>query len=60
VLFIAGEQRHGEVIGLQGYAPGSIVVADPVEAVEAAAALYRKNPVASTALIAQTTISAKE
>jgi len=59
-LFLAGEKEHGEVIGLQGYAPRSIVVADAREAAEAAAALHKENPAVPTALISQTTISAEE
>jgi 4-hydroxy-3-methylbut-2-enyl diphosphate reductase len=60
ILFIAGEEQHGEVIGLQGYAARSIVVANAREAAEAAARLRREDPGASAALIAQTTISAEE
>ncbi|MDR2054071.1 MAG: 4-hydroxy-3-methylbut-2-enyl diphosphate reductase [Treponema sp.] len=68
-LFLAGEKRHGEIIGIQGYAPDCIIVADREEAEEAAAALARifdasgENTAAlspKTALIAQTTLSPEE
>ncbi|MDR2785646.1 MAG: 4-hydroxy-3-methylbut-2-enyl diphosphate reductase [Treponema sp.] len=71
-LFLAGEKRHGEVIGIQGYAPDCIIVADREEAEEAAAALARKFATAAsgedapaalppkTAVIAQTTLSPEE
>jgi 4-hydroxy-3-methylbut-2-enyl diphosphate reductase len=59
-LFLAGEKKHGEVIGIQGYAPDCIVVADPREAKIAAGELYRANPAAKAALIGQSTISAEE
>jgi 4-hydroxy-3-methylbut-2-enyl diphosphate reductase len=55
-LFIAGEERHGEVAGLRGYAPGALVVSGAAEAERAAAALAREKPGARTALIGQTTI----
>jgi 4-hydroxy-3-methylbut-2-enyl diphosphate reductase len=55
-LFIAGEKRHGELIGLRAYAPAAFVVSDPAEAAAAAAALAGKDPGARTALIGQTTI----
>jgi 4-hydroxy-3-methylbut-2-enyl diphosphate reductase len=60
VLFIAGEQEHGEVAGLKGYAPRALAVADPAAAVRAAAALAEKDPGARTALIGQTTIGEGE
>jgi 4-hydroxy-3-methylbut-2-enyl diphosphate reductase len=61
-LFLAGEKRHGEVIGIQGYAPDCIIVADREEAEEAAAALARELAALppKTALIAQTTLSPEE
>ncbi|GHT67063.1 4-hydroxy-3-methylbut-2-enyl diphosphate reductase [Spirochaetia bacterium] len=66
-LFLAGEKKHGEVIGIQGYAkgipnyaPGCIVIAESGEAEHAAADFYRNNPTAKTALIGQTTISTEE
>ncbi|GHV64458.1 4-hydroxy-3-methylbut-2-enyl diphosphate reductase [Spirochaetia bacterium] len=66
-LFLAGEKKHGEVIGIQGYATGTprhtpncIVVADPDEAEKAAETLFHSNPGVKTALIGQTTISAEE
>ncbi|MDR1972776.1 MAG: 4-hydroxy-3-methylbut-2-enyl diphosphate reductase [Treponema sp.] len=59
-LFIAGEKRHGEIAGLQGYAPGGTVVSDAAEAAQAALSLSRRNPAAKTALIGQTTIGVRE
>lgn len=67
-VFLAGEQEHGEIIGIRGYigkseesAGGSYsVVADPSEAKSAAAKLARVNPAAKTALIGQTTMSQEE
>jgi 4-hydroxy-3-methylbut-2-enyl diphosphate reductase len=68
-LFLAGEKHHGEIIGIQGYAPDCIIVADREEAEEAAAALAREFDAAGenaavlprkTALIAQTTLSPEE
>jgi 4-hydroxy-3-methylbut-2-enyl diphosphate reductase len=59
-VFIAGEKQHGEVIGIQGYAPGSLVLADPTGAEEAARSLREKDPAARVALIGQTTISPEE
>jgi 4-hydroxy-3-methylbut-2-enyl diphosphate reductase len=62
-LFLAGERRHGELIGIQGYAPDCIIVADREEAEEAAAALAREFAAGvpqKTALIAQTTLSPEE
>lgn len=59
-LFLAGEKKHGEVIGITGYAPGCIVIAESDGAEHAAADFYRNNPTAKTALIGQTTISAEE
>ncbi|MDR0723157.1 MAG: 4-hydroxy-3-methylbut-2-enyl diphosphate reductase [Treponema sp.] len=59
-IFLAGERYHGEVIGIQGYAPSCLVVADPGEARETAEALYRSAPTAKTALLGQTTIAPDE
>jgi 4-hydroxy-3-methylbut-2-enyl diphosphate reductase len=59
-VFIAGEKDHGEVAGIRGYAPGSLVVADPMEAEEAARTLRAKTPTLKAALIGQTTISPEE
>ncbi|MDR1351839.1 MAG: 4-hydroxy-3-methylbut-2-enyl diphosphate reductase, partial [Treponema sp.] len=61
-LFLAGERRHGEVIGIQGYAPDCVIVAGRDEAEREAAALARENSAApvKTALIAQTTFSPEE
>jgi 4-hydroxy-3-methylbut-2-enyl diphosphate reductase len=62
-LFLAGEERHAEIIGIRGYAeaaPFCAIVGNALEAEKAAAALYRETPDAKTALIGQTTISAEE
>jgi len=71
-LFIAGEENHGEIAGLKGYAedgfpggassavPPCFVVGNAEEARAAAGELYRCEPEAKTALIAQTTIRAEE
>jgi 4-hydroxy-3-methylbut-2-enyl diphosphate reductase len=60
-LFLAGEKHHGEVIGIQGYAPACVIVANSEEAGEAAAALAREPDARlKTALIAQTTLSPEE
>jgi 4-hydroxy-3-methylbut-2-enyl diphosphate reductase len=59
-IFLAGEARHGEIIGILGYAPDCITVADPAEAERAAESLYRKKPLAKTALLGQSTISPGE
>jgi 4-hydroxy-3-methylbut-2-enyl diphosphate reductase len=71
-LFLAGERRHGEVIGIQGYAPDCVIVADRAEAEREAAALAggftafgasgenAAAPPPKTALIAQTTLSPEE
>lgn len=56
-VFLAGERLHAEIIGIQGYAPGSIVVENAADALQKAHVLYAEQPVAKTALIAQTTIS---
>ena len=63
-VFLAGEENHGEIAGIRGYAeagpPGSacFVVGSPEQAEEAAAEIYWKNQNASTVLIGQTTFSA--
>ena len=59
-LFLAGEKQHGELIGIQGYAPDCLLVGDPEEAETSAAALYANAPGSKTALIGQTTISTDE
>jgi len=59
-VFLAGEKDHGEIIGIQGYAPGCLIAADRLEAERAAeAVLAREGPV-KAALIAQTTLSPEE
>jgi 4-hydroxy-3-methylbut-2-enyl diphosphate reductase len=59
-LFIAGEENHAEIAGLLGYAKSAFVVSNAEEARAAAGELYRREPEAKTALIAQTTIRATE
>jgi 4-hydroxy-3-methylbut-2-en-1-yl diphosphate reductase len=69
-LFIAGEENHGEIAGIRGYAedgfssmPSSaacFVVSNAEEAFASAEELYRCEPEAKTALIAQTTLRAEE
>ncbi|MDR3337561.1 MAG: 4-hydroxy-3-methylbut-2-enyl diphosphate reductase [Treponema sp.] len=65
-IFLAGEKLHGEVIGIQGYAPDCIIVANPEEAQEAGrmvASGGNKDPDKAplkTALMGQTTISPEE
>jgi 4-hydroxy-3-methylbut-2-enyl diphosphate reductase len=71
-LFIAGEENHGEIAGLKGYAedscskelvsdvPPCFVLGNAEEARVAAEGLCRREPEAKTALIAQTTISSDE
>jgi 4-hydroxy-3-methylbut-2-enyl diphosphate reductase len=63
-VFLAGEEFHGEVIGIMGYAPSCIVVANPAEASAEAERLSKTLPAGGfagkTALIGQTTISEDE
>jgi 4-hydroxy-3-methylbut-2-enyl diphosphate reductase len=69
-IFLAGEERHGEIIGIQGYVkaggpangaePRCVAVGNAAEAERAAEQLYREEPAAKTALIGQTTISPEE
>jgi len=77
-LFIAGEENHGEIAGLKGYAEAGFssissssissilpsaacfVVSNAEEAFASAEELYRREPEAKTALIAQTTLRAEE
>jgi 4-hydroxy-3-methylbut-2-enyl diphosphate reductase len=59
-VFLAGEERHGEIAGIRAYAPGCTVVANPAEAASAGETLFREAPAAQTALIGQTTISPDE
>ena len=59
-LFLAGEKRHGELIGIQGYAPDCLLVGDAGEAEASAAAFHAGAPASKTALLGQTTISADE
>lgn len=59
-LFLAGEANHAELLGIMGYAPGSITVGNPDEAEAAAGKLHLTNPHAKTALIGQTTIGEDE
>jgi 4-hydroxy-3-methylbut-2-en-1-yl diphosphate reductase len=69
-LFIAGEENHGEIAGIKGYAEDGFssehsfaacfVVNNAEEAFNSAEELYRCEPDAKTALIAQTTLRAEE
>jgi 4-hydroxy-3-methylbut-2-enyl diphosphate reductase len=63
-IFLAGEECHGEVIGIMGYARSCIVVANPGEASAEAERLSKALPAGGfagkTALIGQTTISQDE
>jgi 4-hydroxy-3-methylbut-2-enyl diphosphate reductase len=59
-VFLAGERHHGEIIGIQGFAPDCLVVANPEEAARAAEALFREEKPEKTALLGQTTISPDE
>jgi 4-hydroxy-3-methylbut-2-enyl diphosphate reductase len=70
-LFLAGEERHAEIIGIKGYAeaagrtaPFCAVVSNAAEAEKAAAQLHDEDAAlcrnAATALIGQTTISTEE
>ncbi|MDR2417475.1 MAG: 4-hydroxy-3-methylbut-2-enyl diphosphate reductase [Treponema sp.] len=59
-VFLAGEKCHGELIGIQGYAPDCLLVEDAGEAETSAAALHTNAPASKTALIGQTTLSADE
>jgi 4-hydroxy-3-methylbut-2-enyl diphosphate reductase len=67
-LFLAGEERHAEIIGIKGYAgrdaPFCAVVSNAAAAEKAAAQLHDEDSAlcrsAATALIGQTTISAEE
>ena len=43
-VFLAGERRHAEIIGIRGYAPDCIVVSSPEEAAVAAEKLRREAP----------------
>ena len=52
-VIIAGDEGHGEVMGLAGHAPGSVVIPDSTKA----RALHHDGPVV---LIAQTTMSQEE
>jgi 4-hydroxy-3-methylbut-2-enyl diphosphate reductase len=62
-LFLAGEENHGEIAGIRGYAPSCVVVGNAEEARRAAGKI--KNEASSarsfrTALVGQTTISPAE
>ena len=60
-LFLAGEENHGEIRSIRGYIDSPCyVVGNPEDAEKAAAELFRLQPDAITALIAQTTISTNE
>jgi len=59
-LFLAGEKDHGEIIGIQGYAPGCRILGNRAEAEAEAQALREREGAVKTALIAQTTLSGEE
>ena len=63
-VFLAGEENHGEIIGIRGYVEAassiSIVVANTNEAESAALKLFHQDRASKTALIGQTTISTEE
>jgi 4-hydroxy-3-methylbut-2-enyl diphosphate reductase len=65
-IFLAGEERHGELVGIKGYAedgpPGAFLrlVGNPPEAEAAARELAGRDSQAKTVLIGQTTISPAE
>ncbi len=59
-LFLAGEAKHAEVVGIASRAPGCVVVANPEEARAAARDLSAKDAHARTAVLAQTTIKRSE
>ena len=66
MVFLAGEENHGEITGIRGYTEAAssnsacFVVGNPEQAEEAAAELYWKDQNANTVLIGQTTFSADE
>jgi 4-hydroxy-3-methylbut-2-enyl diphosphate reductase len=59
-IFIAGEHTHGEIQGIQGYSPTSIILGSAQEAESIAAELASTMEGVPTALIGQTTISTEE
>ncbi|MDR0557119.1 MAG: 4-hydroxy-3-methylbut-2-enyl diphosphate reductase [Treponema sp.] len=59
-VFLAGEKRHAEIVGIQGYASGGIVVESAHDALEGARILFAEYPAAETAVIAQTTLAAED
>jgi 4-hydroxy-3-methylbut-2-enyl diphosphate reductase len=59
-IFLAGEKQHGELIGIQGYAPGCFVVANSAEAEYVAAKFCCEAAEGKAALLGQTTISQDE
>ncbi|MDR1950447.1 MAG: 4-hydroxy-3-methylbut-2-enyl diphosphate reductase [Spirochaetaceae bacterium] len=59
-LFLAGEEQHGEIVGIRGYAGDCLIVGNPGEAALAAENLYREAGPVKTALLGQTTISPGE
>jgi 4-hydroxy-3-methylbut-2-enyl diphosphate reductase len=60
-LFLAGDARHAEIIGILGYAgDAGAVVSNAGEAEAAAKRLYETDRNAKTALLGQTTISENE
>ena len=63
-IFLAGEKGHGEIAGIAGYAPHSILVGSVEDAEAAAKSLYsmsvKNNANFMTALLGQTTIGVDE
>ena len=63
-IFLAGEKGHGEIAGIAGYAPHSILVGSVEDAEAAAKSLYsmsvKNNAHFMTALLGQTTIGVDE
>ncbi|MDR2491367.1 MAG: 4-hydroxy-3-methylbut-2-enyl diphosphate reductase [Spirochaetaceae bacterium] len=63
-IFLAGEKGHGEIAGIAGYAPYSILVGSVEDAEAAAQSLYsmsiKNNAHFLTALLGQTTIGVEE
>ncbi|MDR2447907.1 MAG: 4-hydroxy-3-methylbut-2-enyl diphosphate reductase [Treponema sp.] len=59
-VFLAGEKRHAEIIGIQGYAPDSIVVENVRDALETALLLLAEDPATKIAVIAQTTLAEED
>jgi 4-hydroxy-3-methylbut-2-enyl diphosphate reductase len=59
-IFLAGEENHGEIAGIRGYAPSCVVVGNAEEAERAAEKIRHETPDVKTALVGQTTITPAE